>query len=673
MTVRTSSSAPDFGSVLETLSDALIIADNENTIVYSNQALTDLLGWKAEDIVGKKVADTLVPERLRSKHLAGFHRFIPTSGPAGIGQPIRLPGRAADGTEIDIELTFSLARSSAGSPLVVGALRDARERIELERHSALVAELLDVLAHPGSLQETTGRILRGICMTLDWHAGAIWMVDRQTDLLQCVQFWTHPSVNIPGFERFSRETAFRKGEGLPGYIWERGEAAWIEDMTAEERFPRRNLASEEGLRSAFGLPILNDGRTVGIAEFFSRRVLEPQEELIDTMKSIGDQLGHYLSERAEAEQLAFQKALLESQSEASIDGILVVSPRGEMIYFNRRFIDVWGIPEEVLESRSDRMAREAVLDQLVDPDSFLERVAYLYDHPKESSCDELHLKDGRIIERNSAPVRDGDGVYYGRVWFFRDISEQRRAVENLAAVAHVLQQSLLPPQLPDIPGVELAAMYRPGKEGSEVGGDFYDAFEVKGGEWAIVIGDVQGKGARAATLTAVARHTLQAAAALEPDPKKVASVVNDAFVREGSGRFCTLCYTRLRRDGDEVLATVSAAGHPPPFVLHPDGVVQAVPAQGDLLGVMETPELMPATVALRPGDALIFYTDGLSDLIDRRLPSAGSLPGILAELAGRKPSEIIGALEELADKATQFGYHDDIAVLAVRIPPGQQG
>ncbi|HZC03882.1 MAG TPA: PAS domain-containing protein, partial [Gammaproteobacteria bacterium] len=131
------------------------------------------------------------------------------------------------------------------------------------------------------------------------------------------------------------------------------------------------------------------------------------------------------------ETLRFQKALLEAQSEASIDGILVVSTEGKMISFNRRFVQMWGIPEEVIASRSDEAALQWALDKLVDPQEFLARVAYLYEHPGEESRDEIVLKDGRTFDRYSAPVRDKDGTYYGRVWYFRDVTERKQAEEKL--------------------------------------------------------------------------------------------------------------------------------------------------------------------------------------------------------------------------------------------------
>lgn len=133
------------------------------------------------------------------------------------------------------------------------------------------------------------------------------------------------------------------------------------------------------------------------------------------------------------DELRFKATFLESQIEASPVGILMVDPRGRMLTFNRRFIEMWDIPDEVVESRSDERAIASVLDRLVDPDGFLARIRYLYDHPDEESEDELVLKDGRIVGRHSAPVRSADGAYYGRVWYFRDVTARRLQERRLAA------------------------------------------------------------------------------------------------------------------------------------------------------------------------------------------------------------------------------------------------
>ncbi len=139
-----------------------------------------------------------------------------------------------------------------------------------------------------------------------------------------------------------------------------------------------------------------------------------------------------ITERKRAEAtLRLQKTLLEAQGEASIDGILVVSEEGKILSFNQRFVEMWSLPPEVVASRSDEAALQAVLDQLLDPTAFLAQVEYLYAHPQEKARDEIALLDGRILDRYSAPVISGESEYYGRIWFFRDVTAQKRHAEEL--------------------------------------------------------------------------------------------------------------------------------------------------------------------------------------------------------------------------------------------------
>ncbi len=141
------------------------------------------------------------------------------------------------------------------------------------------------------------------------------------------------------------------------------------------------------------------------------------------------------SRREAEEQLRFQKTLLESQSEAAIDGILVVSTVGKMISFNRRFLQMWDIPAEIAESRDDERAIRGVLDKVVDPAGFLQRIQALYGHPDEESQDEIPLKDGRTFDRYSAPIRSQEGKLYGRVWYFRDVTGRKRTEQELRRAA----------------------------------------------------------------------------------------------------------------------------------------------------------------------------------------------------------------------------------------------
>jgi PAS domain S-box-containing protein len=136
--------------------------------------------------------------------------------------------------------------------------------------------------------------------------------------------------------------------------------------------------------------------------------------------------------RAE-EEIQFKNVILSTQQETSLDGILVVDENGKILSFNRHFIELWGIPDDVIASQSDERVLQYVGDKLADPEAFVARVTYLYNHKNEESLEEILLKDGRILDRYSAPMVGQDKKYYGRVWYFRDITWRKRAEEALRA------------------------------------------------------------------------------------------------------------------------------------------------------------------------------------------------------------------------------------------------
>jgi len=144
--------------------------------------------------------------------------------------------------------------------------------------------------------------------------------------------------------------------------------------------------------------------------------------------------------QAEAE-LHWKTAFLEAQANSTIDGILVVGPNGQRLLHNQRFVDLLRVPAELLASKEDRPMLEYALTLFKNPDSFLAKVSHLYQNPSETSRDELELKDGRVIDRYSAPVIDKEGAYYGRIWTFRDITERRRNEDMLRQLSAAVEQS----------------------------------------------------------------------------------------------------------------------------------------------------------------------------------------------------------------------------------------
>jgi PAS domain S-box-containing protein len=248
--------------------------------------------------------------------------------------------------------------------------------------------------------------------------------------------------------------------------------------------------------------------------------------------------------------------------------------------------------------------------------------------------------------------------------------DNARLYSERAYIARTLQQSLLPVELPDIPGIESAARFRPTGEGNEVGGDFYDVFETGNRGWAVVMGDVCGKGPDAAAVTALARYTLRAAAMRERLPSRSLYVLNEALLRQRNDRrFCTVAYAYLETLDEGARAGISTGGHPLPLVLRADGSVEPVGAPGTLLGVVRDPDLEDHLVTLRPGDSLVFYTDGV---IESRAGSNGvlderRLAELVATCAGRDPDAIAARIEDAAVMSQGGRPKDDIAVLVLRV------
>src|SRR5436190_23832695 len=257
-------------------------------------------------------------------------------------------------------------------------------------------------------------------------------------------------------------------------------------------------------------------------------------------------------------------------------------------------------------------------------------------------------------------------LLYDRERRERDRAERDR--RHINELNRALQTSLLPPALPPIPGVEMEARYQPALAGLEVGGDFYDVFDT-GGDWAVVIGDVCGKGPEAAAVTAIARWTIRSVAIDIRQPTQVLRKVNDTLVHQHlDDRFCTIAYARVVPTADGVRISVCRGGHPAPLLLHADGTIEPVGMAGSLIGILPDVRLWEETAHLQKGDAIVFYTDGVTEARrDHDQFGETGLRRALESCLGRTASEIADAIEAaVLDFASEAS--DDIALLVLRIP-----
>jgi serine phosphatase RsbU (regulator of sigma subunit) len=249
------------------------------------------------------------------------------------------------------------------------------------------------------------------------------------------------------------------------------------------------------------------------------------------------------------------------------------------------------------------------------------------------------------------------GVILGRVAVERDRARQRSQ-----AASETLQRGIVPAALPAIPGCELAVRFLPNSD--LVGGDFYDAFQTSPQSWALIIGDVAGKGVSAAALTSMARWTLRGLLEWGATPAEALRMLNDTILRqELDRRFVTAaCLQFSQRDG-RLAMTVVCAGHPPPILVPAHGPPRALESHGTLLGVLAEIELNPVNAELGEGDAIVAYTDGVTD--------QGPEEGIPPEqaLAGRPPGADAEALADALERLSRVSagpYRDDVAILALR-------
>ncbi len=283
----------------------------------------------------------------------------------------------------------------------------------------------------------------------------------------------------------------------------------------------------------------------------------------------------------------------------------------------------------------------------------------------------------RLFEVRASPLPGGRGKPGGRLLVLRDVTERagleqrlRELLAEQARVAEALAQSLRPRVLPVVPGLRLAACYRPAGAGQEIGGDFYDVFPV-GDEWAFVLGDVSGKGAQAASATASARYTLRAVAPREPSPSQ-ALVVLDGLLdgQLGEEVYLTAVHGRVHRCGAAACVRLSLGGHAQPLVVRADGTVEPVGVPGSAIGLTGAPDLTDVEVRLGSGDALVLTTDGVAEArADGVFFGEEALLACLRRHAGAEAQEIAqGLLDEVL--TFQRGHAaDDIAVLVLQVPP----
>lgn len=334
---------------------------------------------------------------------------------------------------------------------------------------------------------------------------------------------------------------------------------------------------------------------------------------------------------------------------------------------------------------------------VLDPDGDWRRAARVHDasdpsaietySPSDASDGEVKIKLGSRIEIDlNVGGRRAGLVTLGSFPSHRDLTEADRALAerfldraaialekariavDRAEIAASLQHGLIPPPLPAIDGWEVAAIYRPAGELNEVGGDFYESFRTEGGQ-VLVIGDVVGRGARAASVTAQARYTLRTAGQLSHDLAAGLTALNRALNARDDNPLCSAVIVVLRDDAETLEMMV--AGHPPPLRANGNGISE-VGRTGPILGAFENVRWPVVRLKLEPGECLVFYTDGVTEseadgerFGDQRLRETVAAPG--------QSGEILNRLDSRLQSFVPGPPRDDVAAVTVSIEPSLPG
>jgi sigma-B regulation protein RsbU (phosphoserine phosphatase) len=287
----------------------------------------------------------------------------------------------------------------------------------------------------------------------------------------------------------------------------------------------------------------------------------------------------------------------------------------------------------------------------------------------------IAIPDGReiFVSMSAAPVRGPRGRIIGATTVFRDIRDriefERRkeeVFEREHRIAEVLQQALVPPKVDcEVPGYDVATRYQPGLAEAEVGGDFYDIFELDGGQFGLIVGDVAGKGLTAAIRVAAARHSVRSYAFLDPDPAVALTRANAALSKEETegGGMLTAFFAVV--DASAHTVTYASGGHEPALILSADGSIQELGVAGCPMGVLDTFSYASESLSLKPGDRLIVFTDGITEARSREAGFFGQegVRDYLALHTELGAQELATGLLDAAVRHARGSLQDDAAIV----------
>jgi PAS domain S-box-containing protein len=427
--------------VLDSIADGVVIADEEGTLRHLNRAAEAILGarlveapverWSAH--YGCYLPDTVTPyppeelplaRAIRGETVQEVEVFIRNAGrPAGLWLSINAaPLRDSDGT----------ARGG------VAAFRDVTAHKQAELRLAVQYAVTRILAECETVAAAVPRLLATIGALKGWPAGAFWAVDEERRVLHCLDFWQAPGTGAAQLQAASRRAAFAPGVGLPGRVWQSGDAVWVADVRREDNCPRAAEALACGLLSGYAAPVHSQGKVLGVLEFFNRAGHALEDDLRPLLAALASQVGQFLQRKRSEDALRQSHALLQSIAEGTTDAVFVKDLRGRYLMINSAGARFLGKSVEAVLGKDDT--------ELFSPETarvIMEGDRRVLEAGQPLTYEDVGTAAGvtRTFLSTKGPYRDAQGNAVGVLGISRDISERKRAEEDLQRTAAELARS----------------------------------------------------------------------------------------------------------------------------------------------------------------------------------------------------------------------------------------
>lgn len=312
-------------NILESITDAFVAFDRNWHYTYVNQEAARMLGRPPQELLGQSWQEAFPEVAQQSSVIVQQFKRAMTEQTTVRFEAFSLI--------TNCWLDISLFPSSEGLAMY---FRDISERKRSEQRRDVQYAITRILAEAKTVAEATPRILQALCENLGWQIGAIWRIDSHSPSLRCVNYWQVPNLDMQEFVAATQQITFAQGIGLPGRVWASRQPHWIFELSQDTNFPRTALASQVGLQSGFGFPILLGEEILGVIECFSQRIQEPDQDLLDMMTAIGSQIGQFMERKRTETALQESQELFQSFMNHSPVAAFIKDESGRYVYVNAR-------------------------------------------------------------------------------------------------------------------------------------------------------------------------------------------------------------------------------------------------------------------------------------------------------------------------------------------------